>query len=790
MLDSYNYLYRRQQNESLQEVEPTRSPASVATASTVENLHEIDDTHTPYTEGDERNFVSLHAKDFSITGGFEGEDEGEDDPFGSSSGSESSSEDSSFYGDEKGKASQDAHKASSGSGRPPSSSKKYKTPVLDAFGEDLTRAALEGKNDPMIGRENELQRLMHVLCRRKKNNPVLIGDPGVGKSAIVEGLAQRIVENKVPLALMDKRIIRLDTALMVAGTKYRGEFEERLKGIMKELAAYPNIIIFIDEIHTIVGTGSTENSLDMSNMLKPALARGEIKCIGATTLSEYAKTIEKDGALERRFQKVLVSQNNTEETLEILRKIKGQYESFHGVEYTDEALKVAVELTDRYISDRFFPDKAIDVIDEAGAGASLQKTVPVEEIDKIKAEADSYKEKRYEAVKNLDYELAASWRDKERESRGKLNKLMESAKENRQRIPVDSEQVAAVVARITGVPLERLAKSETAKLRDLDKTLAKEVIGQDEAIQTIAKAIQRNRLGLRNEKRPIGSFLFLGPTGVGKTFLVKKLTEQLFGDEDALIRIDMSEFSEKFTVSRLVGAPPGYVGYEEGGQLTEKVRHRPYSVLLLDEIEKAHPEVFNLLLQLLDEGALTDSFGRRVNFKNTVIIMTGNIGSRRLSEFGTSMGYRAEADPAEEQKKAKGIIDKELKKTFSPEFLNRLDAVVHFNSLSKESIRTIVDNQLQTIAEKIAKQGYNISVDSAVSHYLADKGYDPLYGARPVARTLQNEIQDRITDLILEEAVKEGDTIVFTLKEGAIKTSVKRGKSQKDTPVEAITNNA
>lgn len=660
---------------------------------------------------------------------------------------------------------------SKGIGTPPPS-KKDKTPFLDAFGEDLTKAAREGRNDPMIGRDNELQRVMHVLCRRKKNNPVLIGDPGVGKSAIVEGLAQRIVENRVPLALMDKRIIRLDTALMVAGTKYRGEFEERLKGIMKEIKSNPNIILFIDEIHTIVGTGSTENSLDMSNMIKPALARGELKCIGASTLSEYAKTIEKDGALERRFQKIVVSQNTPQETLEILRNVKTQYEKYHNVEYTDDALKTAVELTDRYISDRFFPDKAIDAIDEAGAGASLNNTIPLEDLEKIEQEANFYKEQRYEAVKDLNYELAASWRDKEREARSRLTALLNDAKNNRTKSKVDSDDVAAVVARITGVPLERLAKSESSRLRNLEPALAKNVIGQDEAIRTVAKAIQRNRLGLRDEKRPIGSFLFLGPTGVGKTFLVKKLTEQLFGDEDALIRIDMSEFSEKFTVSRLVGAPPGYVGYEEGGQLTEKVRHRPYSVLLLDEIEKAHPEVFNILLQLLDEGALTDSFGRRVNFKNTVIIMTGNIGSRRLSEFGTSMGFKAEDSNHAENEAAKSIIEKELKKTFSPEFLNRLDAVVHFNSLTKQNIRNIIDNQVADLTQRIARQGYNIIVDEETRNILADKGYDPLYGARPVARTLQNELQDKITDLILDDSITPGSTIAFIAKDGKIATTV------------------
>lgn len=720
-----------------------------------------------------------------IRNGFAGEEENNDD-FDYAGGGNLFGKDSPLFGKSQDNDEENEKKDNDNTTPPPVPPKKDKTPYLDAFGEDLTKAAREGKNDPMVGRDNELQRVMHILCRRKKNNPVLIGDPGVGKSAIVEGLAQRIVENRVPLALMDKRIIRLDTALMVAGTKYRGEFEERLKGIMKELSSHSNIIIFIDEIHTIVGTGSTENSLDMSNMIKPALARGELKCIGATTLSEYAKTIEKDGALERRFQKVLVSQNTPEETLEILRKIKGQYESFHNVYYTDDALKTAVELTDRYISDRFFPDKAIDAIDEAGAGASLNHMIPLEEMEIIETEANTYKKKRYEAVKALDYEKAAACRDKEREARSKLNELLDSAKKNSAKSNVGSDDIASVVARITGVPVERLAKSETEKLRDLTSILAKEVIGQDDAIRTISKAIQRNRLGLRNEKRPIGSFLFLGPTGVGKTFLVKKLTEQLFGNEDALIRVDMSEFSEKFTVSRLVGAPPGYVGYEEGGQLTEKVRHRPYSVLLLDEIEKAHPEVFNILLQLLDEGALTDSFGRRVNFKNTVIIMTGNIGSRRLSDFGTSMGYHINDNPLLEQQKANSIINKELKKTFSPEFLNRLDAVVHFNSLTQENIRKIIDNQLSYFTESIIHQGYTLDVNDDVREYLSKKGYDPMYGARPVARTLQNEIQDKITDLILEGSLKKGGSVLFSLENNTIKATTSNHKKVKTKREEVI----
>lgn len=654
----------------------------------------------------------------------------------------------------------------------PAPSKRSKTPALDAFGVDLTAEAATGKPDPMIGRENELYRLMHILCRRKKNNPVLIGDPGVGKSAIVEGLAMRIVERKTPLALMDKRLIRLDTALLVAGTKYRGEFEERLKTIMKELKGDPNIILFIDELHTIIGTGATENSLDMSNMIKPALARGELRCIGASTLGEYAKTIEKDGALERRFQKVLVPQNTPEETLDILRNIKERYEEYHNVSYTEEALQTAVELTDRYISDRFFPDKAIDAIDEAGAGASMNSTVPPEDIGALETEYNEYKAARHEAVKECNYELAAAWRDKERACREKIEKLLDGAKHNRARATVDGDDIAQVVARITGVPMERLAKPEAKRLRELNNVLRTEVIGQDEAVDKVSKAIQRNRLGLRDAKRPIGSFLFLGPTGVGKTFLAKKLTEQLFGDEQALIRIDMSEFSEKFTVSRLVGAPPGYVGYEEGGQLTEKVRHKPYSVLLLDEIEKAHPEVFNLLLQLLDEGALTDSFGRKVDFKNTVIIMTGNIGSRRLSDFGSGVGFRAEGDREVDEKSARSIVDKELKKTFSPEFLNRLDAAIYFNALTKSDIRRIVDSRAEEISARIARKGYTVQLDDAVRDYLADRGYDPFYGARPVNRLLQTELEDRITDLILDEKVCEDSNIRFTLENNEIDVTI------------------
>lgn len=650
--------------------------------------------------------------------------------------------------------------------------KKSKTPALDAFGNDITARAAAGKLDPMVGREKELMRLMHVLCRRKKNNPVLIGDPGVGKTAIVEGLAQRIVDRKAPMALLHKRIISLDTGLLVAGTKFRGEFEERIKAVMQEVKQDPNIILFIDEIHTIIGMGSAENSQDMANILKPALSRGEIRCIGASTLNEYAKTIEKNGALERRFQKIIVEPNTPEETLEILQQLRPYYEAFHNVKYSDEALTTAIELTGRYVSERFFPDKAIDALDEAGAGAHLSEEVPADLMQQHEEELKSYQEQCNKAIADEDYEQAAKIRDRIRAKEQALEQQIRQLKTKQTIGEIDSDTVAEVVARMTGVPTERVAQTEARRLKALSTHLKEIVIGQDEAIDKISKAIQRNRFGLRNEHRPIGSFLFLGPTGVGKTFLAKKLTEELFGDEEALIRLDMSEFGEKFTVSRLVGSPPGYVGYEEGGQLTEKIRHKPYSVLLLDEIEKAHPDVFNILLQLLDEGMLTDSFGRKVDFKNTVIIMTGNIGSRRLSDFGQGVGFQLARSESERNTIAKEIIDKELKRTFSPEFINRLDGIIHFNSLGKEDLRKIVRNELKKLSERIRRQGYYITYEPEVEEYLAKNGYDPLYGARPLNRLLQVELEDRFTDLILDEKLHAGQCVHFALEDDKISTHI------------------
>lgn len=657
---------------------------------------------------------------------------------------------------------------------------RRKRSALDTFCTDLSGKAERRELDPMIGRDKELDRMMLVLARRKKNNPVLIGEPGVGKSAIVEGLANRIAEKKVPLALLDKRIYALDTAQLIAGSKYRGEFEDRLKKVLKEVKQNPNIILFIDEIHTIIGAGQAENSMDMSNIIKPALAQGELRCIGASTLTEYAKTIERDGALERRFQKILVPSNTAEETYEILQQIKPIYEKYHGVSYNEDALKLAVELTDRYINERFFPDKAIDVMDEAGAATGMaHKLPPTHRLEEIDQEVAFYKSKQDEAVRDNNFELAAAWRDKARKVEESKEAMLEDIKKQNVNYEVTGDGVAKVVASMAGVPMERIAKTEAKRLRELNQSLAKDVIGQDEAVNTMARAIQRNRLGLRNEKRPIGSFLFLGPTGVGKTFLAKKLAEQLFGSEEALIRVDMSEYSEKFNVSRLIGSPPGYVGYEEGGQLTEKIRRRPYSVILLDEIEKAHPEVFNILLQLLDEGTLTDGLGRVVSFKNTVIIMTGNIGSRRLSEFGNGVGFSADNGTID-QRTSRGIIEKELKKTFTPEFLNRLDAVIHFNSLDKPSIRRIIDNRIAEITERIERQGYHIKVSEPCRALLTEKGFDPKNGARPVNRILQTEIEDRLTDLILDETIKAGDTISFTVKNGEVKALV---TCQKDEPM-------
>ena len=633
------------------------------------------------------------------------------------------------------------------------------TPVLDNFGTDMTKAAEEGRLDPVVGRDNEIERLAQVLSRRKKNNPVLIGEPGVGKSAIVEGLALRIVQRKVSRVLFDKRLISLDMASIVAGTKYRGQFEERIKAILNELSKNPNIILFIDEIHTIVGAGGATGSLDAANMLKPALSRGEIQCIGATTLDEYRKNIEKDGALERRFQKIMVEPTTPEETLQILKNIKGRYEDHHNVTYTDDALVACVKLTDRYISDRNFPDKAIDALDEAGARVHVSNITVPKEIESLEAQIETCREDKINAVKSQNYELAASFRDKEKE----LQRTLETAKDNwekqmeQHREIVDEEKVAEVVAMMTGVPVQRIAQAEGNKLLAMAGELKREIIGQDEAVDKVVKAIQRNRVGLKDPDKPIGTFMFLGPTGVGKTHLAKKLAEYLFDSKDALIRIDMSEYMEKFTVSRLVGAPPGYVGYEEGGQLTEKVRRKPYSVVLLDEIEKAHPDVFNLLLQVLDEGRLTDSLGRKIDFKNTILIMTSNIGTRQLKDFGQGVGFST--NTVSEKDYSRGVIQKALNRAFSPEFLNRIDDIIMFDQLDKKAIFQIIDLELSGFYKRVETLGYHLEITDAAKNFIAEKGYDVQFGARPLKRAIQKYLEDELAEMIIRATVQEGDTI-------------------------------
>jgi len=634
------------------------------------------------------------------------------------------------------------------------------TPVLDNFGTDITRAALENRLDPVVGREKEIERIAQILSRRKKNNPVLIGDPGVGKSAIVDGLALRITQKKVSRALFDKRVIALDMASIVAGTKYRGQFEERIKAILNELSKNPNIILFIDEIHTIVGAGGAAGSLDAANMLKPALARGEIQCIGATTLDEYRKNIEKDGALERRFQKVIVDATTPEETLQILRNIKERYEDHHNVRYTDEALQACVKLTDRYVSDRTFPDKAIDALDEAGARVHISNIVIPETIEHLEAELKAVEQHKTDAVKAQKYELAASYRDKQRQ----LLLALEAEEERWQKeikekpVLVDEEKIAEVVAMISGVPVQRIAQAEGQRLLEMREDLKGKVIGQDEAVDKIVKAIQRNRVGLKDPNKPIGTFMFLGPTGVGKTHLAKKLAEFLFDSTENLIRVDMSEYMEKFNVSRLVGAPPGYVGYEEGGQLTEKVRRRPYSVVLLDEIEKAHPDVFNILLQILDEGHITDSLGRKIDFKNTILIMTSNIGTRQLKDFGRGIGFNTN-NSVSDTEYSRSIIQKALNKAFAPEFLNRVDDIVMFDQLSKDSIYKIIDLELKGLYKRIGDLGYQMNLTASAKEFIANKGYDVQFGARPLKRAIQKYIEDEMAELIIRTGIREGDTI-------------------------------
>ncbi|MBD5340838.1 MAG: ATP-dependent Clp protease ATP-binding subunit [Bacteroides sp.] len=644
---------------------------------------------------------------------------------------------------------------------------KSDTPALDKFGYDMTKAAAEGRLDPVVGRENEIERLAQILSRRKKNNPVLIGEPGVGKSAIVEGLALRINQRKVSRVLFDKRVIGLDLAGMVAGTKYRGQFEERIKTVLDELTKNPDIILFIDEIHTIVGAGGAPGTMDAANILKPALARGEIQCIGATTLDEYRQNIEKDGALERRFQKVMVEPTTPEETLEILKQVKEKYENHHNVTYTPDALEACVNLTERYVSDRNFPDKALDALDEAGSRVHITNITVPEEIEKLEQEVDQLTQEKLAAAKSQDYELAASLRDK---VVSKKNELEDAKKEwekslDNDRQEVDGEKVAEVVAMMTGVPTQRIAQAEGTRLVKMGDTLKGSVIGQDDAIKKTVKAIQRNRIGLKDPDKPIGVFMFLGPTGVGKTLLAKKLAEYLFDSKDALIRMDMSEFMEKFTVSRLVGAPPGYVGYEEGGQLTEKVRRRPYSVVLLDEIEKAHPDVFNLLLQVMDEGRLTDSLGRKIDFKNTILIMTSNIGSRQLKDFGGGVGFNTEVVSKEQ---AQGVISKALNKAFSPEFLNRVDDIIMFDQLSKESIFSIIDIELKDFYDRIEKLGFKLDMTEEAKNFIAEKGYDKNFGARPLKRAIQKYLEDELAELMLQLNAdgKFGGTINVSYNQG------------------------
>lgn len=634
------------------------------------------------------------------------------------------------------------------------------TPVLDNFGTDMTKAAEEGKLDPVVGRVKEIERLAQILSRRKKNNPILIGEPGVGKSAIVEGLALRIVEKKVSRILFDKRVIALDMTAVVAGTKYRGQFEERIRSILNELKRNPNIILFIDEIHTIVGAGSAAGSMDAANMLKPALARGEIQCIGATTLDEYRQNIEKDGALERRFQKVIVEATTPEETLQILKNIKDKYEDHHNVNYTEAALEACVKLTDRYITDRNFPDKAIDALDEAGSRVHLTNITAPKEIEMQEKLIDDMKLLKNEAVRLQNFELAASYRDREKEYAVQLETLKEewekSLKDNRE--TVDEEEIAEVVSMMSGVPVQRMAQAEGMKLLGMKEDLLSKVIAQDKAVETLVKAIQRSRVGLKDPNKPIGTFMFLGPTGVGKTHLAKELAKLMFGSADALIRIDMSEYMEKFTVSRLVGAPPGYVGYEEGGQLTEKVRRKPYSIVLLDEIEKAHPDVFNILLQVMDEGRLTDSYGRTVDFKNTIVIMTSNIGTRQLKEFGKGIGFSAQIR-TDEKEHSRSVITKALNKSFAPEFINRVDEIITFDQLGLEALTKIIDIELKGLYKRIESIGYKLLIDDEAKRFVASKGYDVQFGARPLKRAIQNHLEDGISELILASEITAGDTI-------------------------------
>ncbi len=660
--------------------------------------------------------------------------------------------------------------------------KKSKTPVLDNFGRDLTKLAEEGNLDPVVGRQKEIERVSQILSRRKKNNPMLIGEPGVGKSAIAEGLALRIVQRKVSRILFDKRIVSLDLASLVAGTKYRGQFEERMKALMNELEKNEDIILFIDEIHTIVGAGGATGSLDASNMLKPALARGEIQCIGATTLDEYRTNIEKDGALERRFQKIIVEPTSVEETIQILHNIKEKYEDHHNVDFTDEAIEACVKLTNRYMTGRFLPDKAIDALDESGSRIHITNIVVPKEVLQLEVDLEKIKIDKTAAVNGQKYEEAARLRDDEKRVEGQLQaeqkKWENASKLNREIVTEDN--VAEVVSMMTGIPVNRVAEAESHRLHDLPKLIKGKVIGQDEAVSKVVKAIQRNRVGLKDPNKPIGSFIFLGQTGVGKTQLAKVLATELFDSEDSLVRIDMSEYMEKFAISRLIGAPPGYVGYEEGGQLTEKIRRKPYAVVLLDEIEKAHPDVFNMLLQILDDGHITDSLGRKIDFRNTIIIMTSNIGSRQLKDFGTGVGFGTSSKKAQANADAKSVIENALKKSFAPEFLNRIDDVIVFNALEREDIHLIIDIELQKLVKRIEDLGYLINLTKEAKDYIANKGFDKQYGARPLKRAIQKYIEDALAEEIVNSKLNEGDSIFMDLdkEKDELTISIKKGKDK------------
>ncbi|WP_318312552.1 ATP-dependent Clp protease ATP-binding subunit [Flagellimonas crocea] len=680
----------------------------------------------------------------------------------------------------------DSKESSFGSSASQKGNKKSKTPVLDNFGRDLTRLAEENKLDPVVGREKEIERVSQILSRRKKNNPLLIGEPGVGKSAIAEGLALRIINKKVSRILYNKRVVTLDLASLVAGTKYRGQFEERMKAVMNELEKNDDIILFIDEIHTIVGAGGATGSLDASNMFKPALARGEIQCIGATTLDEYRQYIEKDGALERRFQKVMVEPTTVEETIEILKNIKGKYEDHHNVNYTDEAILACVKLTNRYMTDRFLPDKAIDALDEAGSRVHIVNMDVPKQILELESQLEDVRELKNSVVKKQKYEEAAKLRDDEKRLEKELATAQESWEEESKlhRETVTEDNVADVVSMMSGIPVNRIAQTESNKLAELPNLIKGFVIGQDEAVTKVARAIQRNRAGLKDPNKPIGSFIFLGQTGVGKTQLAKILAKELFDSEDALIRIDMSEYMEKFAISRLVGAPPGYVGYEEGGQLTEKVRRKPYSVVLLDEVEKAHPDVFNMLLQVLDDGFLTDSLGRKIDFRNTIIIMTSNIGARQLKDFGQGVGFGTAAKKAQADTHQKSVIENALKKAFAPEFLNRIDDVVVFNPLEREDIHKIIDIELNKLYSRIKDIGYNLNLTDKAKDYIADKGFDKQYGARPLKRAIQKYIEDTLAEEIVNSKLEEGDSIFMDLDEKKEELTIKIKKAEKSPETE------